>query len=663
LTAGDGFSTDTETKTAYITVNASTSNACDTLHNVGSGDTLALYYDESNLYWTGHNSWLDMTYAEYFDSYQSGYQLTGVMLGFGVGQYSSTTSKLKVKVWDNTGTNGSPGQLLASKNLKLSQIATDVTNGQYSTVTFNTPISLSTPYFVGIELTYTSGDTVAIYTNTVFNGKPNTAWVQTSDSSWYEFGDLWGYGLSYLMLPVMCPAGSAPVAEFTANTTTVYVGNSVDFTDLSTNSPTSWSWSFTGGSPTSSTVQNPTGVVYNTAGTYQVSLTATNSYGSDTETKTAYVTVVDTTTIVTTEADFVANATTVAVGGSVDFTDLSTGNPTSWSWTFTGGSPSSSSVQNPSGVVYNTAGLYTVELTASGLNGSDTETKTNYINVVVVPIICDTLANVDLALDTPAIYPLSGGGYVSGHNYYYDIAKAEYFSNYMTGSELTEVMLWFGVAEYSSTSSKVTVKVWDNTGSNGEPGNVLASETVTIASIASDIAQLQLTDVIFTTPAAITTPYYVGFEFSYKAGDTVALVHNSIGETVPGTAWEEWSDYTWWNYNDANSWGIDVAHYVFPIVCYEGTITTLSNVNAENHISVYPNPNAGNFKLTAIFEQSSDLNISVINMLGELVFTTSYSNVMAGNFDVDMSNQSNGVYYIKAETNNETIVKQIVISK
>lgn len=83
---------------------------------------------------------------------------------------------------------------------------------------------------------------------------------------------------------------SPPVANFSANTTNISTGESISFSDLSTNSPTGWSWTFTGGSPSSSTLQNPT-VTYNAAGTYAVSLTATNSGGSDSEMKTGYITV------------------------------------------------------------------------------------------------------------------------------------------------------------------------------------------------------------------------------------------------------------------------------------------------------------------------------------------------------------------------------------
>lgn len=79
-----------------------------------------------------------------------------------------------------------------------------------------------------------------------------------------------------------------PVADFSATPTSGTVALSVDFTDLTTNTPTSWYWDFGDGG--SSTSQNPTHV-YNYIGTYTVNLTATNALGSDIETKVAYITV------------------------------------------------------------------------------------------------------------------------------------------------------------------------------------------------------------------------------------------------------------------------------------------------------------------------------------------------------------------------------------
>ncbi|MDA3880906.1 MAG: FISUMP domain-containing protein, partial [Prolixibacteraceae bacterium] len=83
--------------------------------------------------------------------------------------------------------------------------------------------------------------------------------------------------------------GVAPIAEFSADTTKIDVGSQIQFTDVSTNNPTSWEWGFGDGG--TSTSQNPT-YTYLSIGNYTVSLTATNSYGSDTETKTNYITIV-----------------------------------------------------------------------------------------------------------------------------------------------------------------------------------------------------------------------------------------------------------------------------------------------------------------------------------------------------------------------------------
>jgi PKD repeat protein len=172
-----------------------------------------------------------------------------------------------------------------------------------------------------------------------------------------------------------------PVAAFIVSTTSVTVGGSVNFTDQSTNSPTSWSWTFEGGTPSGSTSQNPT-VTYNTVGTFDVTLTAYNSAGSDAELKTDYITV--NSAPQPPVAAFIASTTSVTVGGSVNFTDQSTNNPTSWSWTFEGGTPSGSTSQNPT-IQYNTEGTFDVSLTAANSSGSDNETKIDYITVTPAP--------------------------------------------------------------------------------------------------------------------------------------------------------------------------------------------------------------------------------------------------------------------------------------
>ncbi len=89
-------------------------------------------------------------------------------------------------------------------------------------------------------------------------------------------------------------------------------------------------------------------------------------------------------------ADFTANTTSIPIGGTVDFTDQSYGNPIAWEWTFEGGNPATSSEQNPAGIQYSEAGKYFVTLEI--FNDEDTSiiTKENYINVNVYYCMGDT---------------------------------------------------------------------------------------------------------------------------------------------------------------------------------------------------------------------------------------------------------------------------------
>jgi len=113
-------------------------------------------------------------------------------------------------------------------------------------------------------------------------------------------------------------------------------------------------------------------------------------------------------------ADFEADQTTVCVGSTVNFTDKST-SATSWSWTFEGGTPSSSTDQNPS-VTYNTAGDYDVELTVSNASGSETETKIEYISVLLLP--------------AQANEPEGDSAVCSNHSYTYTTDEVDYAEDY-----------------------------------------------------------------------------------------------------------------------------------------------------------------------------------------------------------------------------------------
>ena len=198
-----------------------------------------------------------------------------------------------------------------------------------------------------------------------------------------------------------------PIASFTANVTSGHPPLAVQFTDTSSNAPTSWYWYFSDGG--SSTDQNPVHE-FETAGTYTVAFTATNDEGSNTTTKTRCINV---TAVDSPEPSFTADITSGTAPLTVHFTDTSTNAPVSWEWNF--GDGSTSTLKNPSHQ-YTSGGTYTVVLTATNAGGSRTTTSSHYITVTsleetmtaavpeptVAPMTSEEPSATATASDTPA---------------------------------------------------------------------------------------------------------------------------------------------------------------------------------------------------------------------------------------------------------------------
>lgn len=161
--------------------------------------------------------------------------------------------------------------------------------------------------------------------------------------------------------------------DFVANNTAPCLGDQISFVDISSPTPTTWSWDFGDGNTSTDQFPNHT---YATAGTYEVSLTAVYSSSCQgTETKTAYITVGEIPFV-----DFTADQTAgCETPFPVQFTNGSIGNGLSYIWTF--GDGETSTDENPSNV-YEDNGIYTVSLTATNSDGcSSTFTEADYINV------------------------------------------------------------------------------------------------------------------------------------------------------------------------------------------------------------------------------------------------------------------------------------------
>lgn len=229
--------------------------------------------------------------------------------------------------------------------------------------------------------------------NWVFeNGNPATSNEQSPEVA-YDLAGLFDVQLQVqtitgadfnLLYEDLVDIQSAPAADFMVQQIDTL---SVDFQNLSAHSDT-YSWDF--GDGMTSTASNPNHL-FSTPGNYMVSLSATGECGSDLMTIEVVIPEFQPT------ASFGQNATTGCAPVTVQFEDQSLGFPSSWQWSFPGGTPSSSTEQNPL-VVYETMGEYEVSLTAINSAGSTISTQTNLINVNDVPTI-----DFDFTVDGPTV--------------------------------------------------------------------------------------------------------------------------------------------------------------------------------------------------------------------------------------------------------------------
>jgi PKD repeat protein len=276
-------------------------------------------------------------------------------------------------------------------------------------------------------------------------------------------------------------------------------------------------------------------------------------------------------------ADFSADETIINLGEIVSFTDESyttEGSITSHNWTVTPSANTSfvnstnATSANPQ-IQFDAAGNYTIALTVSNASESDTETKTNFITVIdpAGPGECDTL-----------IYPLGGSlalynaqdgdgnyaGYITGTNDWADVAKANFYQN----SEAYEISgMVIGIGKASGTSGNIEFAIWED--NSGTPGAILTSTTVPLADLTAQFntSGYFFTPITFDNPVQITGNFYAGVNNvpNGAAGDTIALISNSEGDTNPGIAWEKWSNGVWYTMVDA--WSANFAMAIHPIVC------------------------------------------------------------------------------------------------
>jgi PKD repeat protein len=313
-------------------------------------------------------------------------------------------------------------------------------------------------------------------------------------------------------------------------------------------------------------------------------------------------------------ANFSANVLSGCPGFTVQFSDNSFGNPSSWLWSFPGGTPSTSTDQNPI-VTYNNAGTYNdVQLIIQNAFGIDSITKLNYISVspAIVPVI--TLNNNDTLCQGESVILKTNNA--QSYFWYPNNFGNSSFSTDTSGVYAVKTTDVFGCATYSDTVTIVVLPVQQLT---------VTSSNDTLFTNASGNIQWYFNGALIT---GATGSYYV----AENAGTYSAILTESNGCTSASN----------------------------------NLITNIKNIEIDNpQIEIFPNPSAGRFFFTYSNNRSNTLLVKIIDMEGKLVDEKliSSKDQNNGQYQMNCEHLPAGNYILTISTDKVVLNKKISITK
>ncbi|MDD4051175.1 MAG: S8 family serine peptidase [candidate division Zixibacteria bacterium] len=512
--------------------------------------------------------------------------------------------------------------------------------------------SMACPHVAGVAALVISKAGGSMTPDAVRAALQNTA-TDLGPTGWDQH---YGYGMVNANAALASIGSNPPVAAFSGTPTSGTYPLAVAFTDASTNSPTSWAWTFGDGG--TSTLKNPSHT-YTAAGTYTVVLTATNAYGSDSETKTGYITVTAPPTNPPVAA-FSGTPTSGTIPLTVVFTDASTNSPTSWSWTFGDGGTSTS--QNPSHT-YTTAGTYTVVLTATNAYGSDSETKTGYITATAVTASCDDFAD---------------GNYTGWANAYGTWTAASY---YLKGnSNTTNARLTSPFGTFSTAT--ITCNVRMNTGQSQRKARIIfgytSSSNYRYAEFDDVSNRVNIGEIL---NGRSYTRAYASYTFSSATWYAVTVTVASSGTATVKVGTTTVKSYAFGTRTGSVGVGYNKSNCDFDDYCVSATVSSNDGVAMGEEAEALPKnftlsqnfPNPFNPTTTIYYSltEPSEVELVVFNVLGEKIRTLAYGPHETGEFSVvwdskDLNGQTvaSGIYLYRLTVNGtENITKKMVLMK
>ncbi len=472
------------------------------------------------------------------------------------------------------------------------------------------------------------------------------------------------------------PTDNIPTPSFTENTQIVCEGGSITFTDQSTANITGWNWSFPGGSPATSTSQNPT-VTYPSAGNYNVTLEVTNSFGTESITLTNHITVNTLPNV-----SISSPSTTICEGSSVN---LVASGANTYTWDNGLGSGPSKTVSPTTTTTY--------EVTGSAGQGC-TNTETITITVTPQPIVSSTATETSICNGDNTTISASGADTYSWNNglgagALHTVSPTQTTTYIVTGtvgtctntSTVTITVIEEAALQVNAGSASIcegnstTISANGGTGYTWSPplglssttGNpVTASPTVTTTYtvVGNTTCGTATANITITVTAAPPTPiiYQQGNVLSTTASGGASIQWYLNGSPIAGAT-------------NANYTISENGTYTVVITNNDGCSSTSEATNAELDTSglaendlgfgyvIYPNPTHGEFKLT-VHGLTETVNFKLYDVLGKEINLNKETSISTNStLNFDLTGYSEGVYFISFSTVKGTVIEKIVLQK
>ncbi|MEJ1240181.1 M43 family zinc metalloprotease [Chryseolinea sp. T2] len=210
-------------------INVSEEGLCNELSNFEDSFTPSLIkisnYNTNTGYLTGHNSAGSLGYSEFYEN-ACGYQyVSGATVNFAKAKSLNEEATVDIVVWSARGVQGGPNPVIERKTVLYKQIMDDIANSRPTTITFDrvTPV-FSRPFHIGFEITYASGDTVAVYSSKDGEATNATSWVKHANGQWQLITTAYGANIAMDISPIV---GANPSVQVSASKVLVYPGEQV----------------------------------------------------------------------------------------------------------------------------------------------------------------------------------------------------------------------------------------------------------------------------------------------------------------------------------------------------------------------------------------------------------------------------------------------------